>query len=152
MKQYDDAFSIILAVVIVSTVGFVQEYKSEQAVAALKDLIAQRSAVRRDGREQEVLASQLVKGDIVLLAQGGKVPADLRIISASALKVNEAILTGEAQDVEKSEEPISKEDGFHLADRKNILNMGIYFLFLYFSSLFLFLSLSFFHQTKWQIE
>ena len=129
MKQFDDAISIILAVVIVSTVGFIQEYKSEQAVAALKEFIAHRCVVRRAGEDHEILASELVPGDIVLLAQGARVPADIRIVSCSALRANESILTGEAHDVEKTCSALTEKDGWNLAERKNILWAGINSIF-----------------------
>jgi len=124
MKQFDDAFSIILAVVIVSTVGFVQEYKSEQSVEALKELIAHRCVVIRDGQPMDVLASELVTGDIVQLAAGVRVPADMRLFDTTNLAINESLLTGEVEPAVKQSEPVEASVGTHLAERSNMAFMG----------------------------
>jgi Ca2+-transporting ATPase len=124
MQQIEDAVSIILAVVIVSTVGFVQEYKSEQSVDALKDFIAYHSAVKRDGRECDVLSVEVVPGDILVLAQGSRVPADARLIEANDFCVDESILTGESHPVKKQTAPLGEHDGWHVADRDNMVFMG----------------------------
>ena len=124
MKQYDDAFSIVLAVVIVSTVGFVQEYKSEQSVAALKELIAHRCVVVRDGQPEDVLAAELVPGDVVQLAAGVRVPADMRLFETANLAVNESLLTGEVEPAEKQSGVVAEATGTHLAERSNMAFMG----------------------------
>ncbi len=77
--QWDDAFSIILAVIIVSTVGFIQEYNSEKSVEALGQFVSHKCSVLRDSEEKEILAEELVRGDIVLLTRGNRVPADMRL-------------------------------------------------------------------------
>jgi len=124
MQQYDDAFSIILAVVIVSTVGFVQEYKSEQSVEALKELIAHRCVVIRDGQPADVLASDLVTGDVVQLAAGVRVPADMRLFDTTNLAINESLLTGEVEPANKQAGVIDASVGAHLAERSNMAFMG----------------------------
>ena len=124
MKQYDDAFSIILAVVIVSTVGFVQEYKSEQSVEALKELIAHRCVAIRDGKPEDVLAADLVAGDVVQLAAGVRVPADMRLFETTNLAVNESLLTGEVEPASKQSGVVDAATGTHLAERSNMAFMG----------------------------
>jgi Ca2+-transporting ATPase len=89
VKQYDDAVSIALAVVIVSTVAFVQEYRSEQTIAALAELIPPSTNCLRDGVVVKLEARELVPGDIVVLALGDRVPADCRILAATDLQVHE---------------------------------------------------------------
>eukprot|EP01105_Mastigella_eilhardi_P027097 TRINITY_DN8188_c0_g1_i1.p1 TRINITY_DN8188_c0_g1~~TRINITY_DN8188_c0_g1_i1.p1 ORF type:complete len:951 (+),score=269.56 TRINITY_DN8188_c0_g1_i1:107-2854(+) len=124
MREFEDALSIILAVVIVSTVGFVQEYKSEKAVEALKEFIAHRCVVLRDGNQHDLLATELALGDVVVLGSGCRVPADLRLIEANDLNLNESLITGESHDVEKHTNPIDRETGWILAERKNMVCLG----------------------------
>ncbi|WP_417770095.1 cation-transporting P-type ATPase, partial [Stappia sp.] len=88
---------VILAVVIGNAViGFVQEGRAENAMDAIRQMLAPHSPVLRDGRRGSVDSADLVPGDIVLLEAGEKVPADLRLIEARGLRVDEAILTGES--------------------------------------------------------
>lgn len=95
--QYDDAFSIAAAVVIVGSVASYQEYRSEQSLEALNDLVPHRCIVVRGGKTFTLLAEELVPGDIVRLSSGDRVPADLRIISCISLEVDESSLTGETE-------------------------------------------------------
>jgi Ca2+-transporting ATPase len=88
----------------------------------LKKLIVARSKVIREGKLLEVLSSDLVPGDVILLSSGDRVPADARIIALSSLEVNEAILTGESMPVEKIVEIVKKDA--EIPDRKNMLFMG----------------------------
>jgi Ca2+-transporting ATPase len=104
VKQYDDAVSIMCAVVIVSTVAFVQEYRSEQSIAALASLIPPVCNCLRGGQIATIEAKELVPGDIVVLALGDRVPADCRVLAATDLLVDESSLTGESVYMEKSEE------------------------------------------------
>ncbi|MDP2283171.1 MAG: HAD-IC family P-type ATPase, partial [Pseudohongiella sp.] len=100
--------SVILAVVLVNTVlGFVQEGKAEKAIAAIRDMLAPRATVIRDGVRQTIDAQTLVPGDLVLLEAGDKVPADLRLVQVNTLTLQEAVLTGESLPVEKSTEPVA---------------------------------------------
>ena len=101
-----DAGVIILAVLLNTVIGFIQEYRSQKAVELLKSLIVKKAVVRRDGEVLEIDSNQLTTGDIVLLEEGGKVPADLELIEANNLTVDESYLTGESEAVlkEKYEE------------------------------------------------
>ncbi|MCM0613813.1 cation-transporting P-type ATPase [Marinobacter sediminum] len=99
--------SVILAVVIVNAViGLVQEGKAEKAMDAIRHMLALRAAVLRGGQRHTVEGEQLVPGDIVLLEAGDKVPADLRLLKAHGLQIQEAILTGESVPVEKQIKPV----------------------------------------------
>ncbi|MEM6421181.1 MAG: cation-transporting P-type ATPase [Pseudomonadota bacterium] len=114
---------VILAVVIVNAViGFVQEGRAEQAMAAIRGMLAPRSAVLRDGRRQSIDAAEVVPGDIVLVEAGDRVPADLRLISARGLKAEEAVLTGESVPVEKNTALVL--EGAALGDRTSMLFSG----------------------------
>ncbi|CAB05000.2 Calcium-transporting ATPase [Caenorhabditis elegans] len=97
MKQYDDAISITVAVVIVVTVGFVQEYRSEKTLEQLTKLVPPTCHVLRDGKEAMMLARELVPGDIVLLNTGDRIPSDLRIAESFSLQIDESSLTGETE-------------------------------------------------------
>jgi len=96
-----DIAAILAIVALNATLGFVQEYRAERAVAALKAMAAPSARVRRDGDELTVPSADLVPGDIVLLEAGSIVPADLRLLDASRLRIEEAALTGESQPAEK---------------------------------------------------
>ena len=114
---------VILAVVFANAViGFVQEGRAEQAMDAIRGMLAPRSAVLRDGRRQSIDAAELVPGDIVLVEAGDRVPADLRLIAARNLKAEEAILTGESVPVDKGTAPVAEEAV--LGDRTSMLFSG----------------------------
>ncbi|RPD57840.1 calcium-transporting ATPase, partial [Lentinus tigrinus ALCF2SS1-6] len=95
MGNVDDAVSITVAVLIVLTVGFVQEQRSEKSLEALNKLVPHHCHLIRDGKPLHVLANELVPGDIVTFTTGDRVPADVRLISAVDLEVDESSLTGE---------------------------------------------------------
>lgn len=115
---------VILAIVILNAIlGFTQEYRAEQAIAALKKLAVPTVKVRREGHIEEMAATKLVPGDVVLLEAGNLVPADGRLIENASLKVEEAALTGESEAVEKQVEKIDKEK-LPLGDRTNMVFMG----------------------------
>ncbi|MGM0560447.1 MAG: cation-transporting P-type ATPase [Pseudomonadota bacterium] len=98
---------VILAVVVVNgIIGFIQEGRAEQAMTAIRDMLAPHTSVLRNGRRQTIDSAEVVPGDIVLLEAGEKVPADLRLLEASGLRIEEAILTGESVPVEKNTEPV----------------------------------------------
>ena len=114
---------VILAVVLANAViGFIQEGKAEAAMAAIRDMLAPRAAVQRDGRRLTVEGAALVPGDIVLLEAGDKVPADLRVIEARGLAAQEAILTGESVPVDKNDPPVAADAP--LGDRQSMLWSG----------------------------
>ncbi len=99
-----DAIAIGLVVVLNGVLGFVQEWQAETALAALRSMLAQKARVRRDGAERMIDTTEIVPGDIVLLSAGDKVPADMTILGAVALRVDESALTGESMPVSKSAE------------------------------------------------
>jgi magnesium-transporting ATPase (P-type) len=114
---------VILAVVIVNAViGYIQEGRAEQAMNAIRGMLAPRAAVLRDGRRITVDAAELVPGDIVLIEAGDRVPADLRLIEARRIKAEEAILTGESVPVDKDTAPAAEDAA--LGDRGSMLFSG----------------------------
>jgi Ca2+-transporting ATPase len=120
-----DAIIILLVVVLNSILGVVQEGKAEKAIEALQQMAAPFSKVRRDGHVQQIKSELIVPGDIVLLEAGDAVPADMRIIEASSLKIEEASLTGESVPVEKDSGVIEDAgDDIPLGDRRNMAYMG----------------------------
>ncbi len=107
---------VIVAVVIANAViGFIQEGRAEQAMDAIRQMLAPRTSVLRDGHRRSLEGVLVVPGDIVLLEPGEKVPADLRLIQADGLRIDEAILTGESVPVDKATEPVAV--GSALGDR-----------------------------------
>ncbi len=96
-----DALVILAVVLINATVGFYQEYRAEQSLAALKDMLPATARVRRDSQKNEIPAADLVPGDLVLLEAGDLVPADGRLLFAVGLEVDESTLTGESQPARK---------------------------------------------------
>ncbi|MFC2001122.1 cation-translocating P-type ATPase [Chloroflexota bacterium] len=102
---------VILAVVLANTaIGFIQEGKAEASMEGLRKMMVPQCTVLRDGMKRDVPARELVPGDIVVLGEGDRVPADLRLLYAKNLGADEAALTGESVPVEKDTEPISKPD------------------------------------------
>ncbi len=120
-----DTIAIMVIVVLNAVIGFVQEYRAEKAMAALKSMAAPFATVLRDGNPVNIPASQLVPGDIVFLEAGKIVPADLRLIESVQLKIEEAALTGESVPVEKHTEPLHDEH-LPLGDRKNMAYKGTF--------------------------
>ena len=118
-----DTIVIIVIVILNAVVGFVQEYRAEKAMAALKKMAALTATVVRDGQAVDIPASELVPGDIVILEAGKIVPADMRLIEAVRLKVEEAALTGESVPVEKETAVLQDED-LPLGDRRNMVYKG----------------------------
>ncbi len=121
--SYKDAVTIIAIVILFVLLGFVQDYRAEKAIAALKKLSVPLVRVLRDGLPKEIPASHLTVGDIVLLEAGSVVPADCRLLEAHALKVQESLLTGESEAIEKHSEPLPEKE-IVLGDRRNLLFMG----------------------------
>jgi magnesium-transporting ATPase (P-type) len=115
--------SVIVAVVLVNAiVGFIQEGKAEDALNAIRSMISPRANVLRDGRRASVPAAEIVPGDIVLIEAGDRVPADLRLLKARALLIDEAALTGESVAASKEEAPV--EQTAALGDRKCMAYSG----------------------------
>ncbi len=104
-----DGLVVLAVVVLNSLIGFLQEYRANRAIEALRGMVPENVVALRDGRRTTVPAADLVPGDVVLLASGDKVPADLRLIAAKTLRVEEAALTGESVPVEKAVRPVGED-------------------------------------------
>ncbi|KAJ3329828.1 High affinity Ca2+/Mn2+ P-type ATPase-like protein [Blyttiomyces sp. JEL0837] len=125
MGQVDDAVSITLAIVIVVTVAFVQEYRSEQSLKALNKLVPHSANVIRNSSTRKIPASDLVPGDVVQFGTGDRVPADVRLATSIDLEIDESSLTGENKPCRKTASPVEGvSDDLSLAERKNIAFMG----------------------------
>ena len=111
---------VLLAVVL----GFVQEYRAERAIEALRRMAAPAASAIRDGQEVEVLARELVPGDVIKLQSGDKVPADCRLLEAVNLQIEEAALTGESVPVEKNVAALAAAGDVPLGDRRNLAYAG----------------------------
>jgi Ca2+-transporting ATPase len=123
LQEYID-MAVILAVVILNAViGFIQEVKAEQGVRSLKKMVQAKARALRDRHEKEIPGSQLVPGDVVYLAAGMRVPADLRLIYELDLRVDESMLTGESLPSDKRTEKLI-EQNLTPGDMKNIAFMG----------------------------
>ncbi|KAJ3384268.1 High affinity Ca2+/Mn2+ P-type ATPase-like protein [Lobulomyces angularis] len=125
LGEIEDAVSITLAILIVISVAFVQEYRSEQSLQALNKLVPHYCHVYRDGQLCTLLANELIPGDVVRFSSGDRVPADVRLISSIDLEIDESSLTGENRPCKKHSEDldINPED-LPLAERRNIAFMG----------------------------
>ncbi|XP_061838929.1 calcium-transporting ATPase type 2C member 1 isoform X2 [Nerophis lumbriciformis] len=124
MRQLDDAISITVAIIIVVTVAFVQEYRSEKSLEELGKLVPPECHCVRQGQPQHMLARELVPGDTVCLSVGERVPADLRLFEASDLSVDESSLTGETAPCSKSTTHQPAATNGDIASRSNIAFMG----------------------------
>ena len=118
-----EAVAITVIVLFAVVLGFVQEYRAERAIEALREMAAPTATVVRDGRERRLPAHDLVPGDLILLATGDKVPADVRLVEAVNLQTVEAALTGESAPVEKHTGALAGE-GLPTGDRKNMAYAG----------------------------
>ncbi|HJV26236.1 MAG TPA: HAD-IC family P-type ATPase [Aromatoleum sp.] len=118
-----DTIVILIVVLLNAGLGFHQEHRAEQTIAALKGMLAAHARVRRGGLPAEVDATTLVPGDVVLLEAGDRVPADGRILVAHALEADEAALTGESHPVAKIAAPLAARE-LPLGDRVNMLYMN----------------------------
>jgi Ca2+-transporting ATPase len=123
LEEYKDAAVILTIVVLNAILGFVQDYRAEKALAALKQLAVPTVRVRRDGEVQEISARDLVPGDLLLLEAGNVAPADGRLLEAANLRAQESALTGESEPVAKDAAALSGED-LPLGDRLNMVFMG----------------------------
>ncbi|HKW42928.1 MAG TPA: HAD-IC family P-type ATPase [Thermoplasmata archaeon] len=117
-----DAALIVIIVIMNSILGFVQEYRAERSLEALKTLAAPKAHVLREGGPTTIPSRELVPGDILVLTAGDLVPADARLLEVASLRINEASLTGESAPVSKTVEPLPSQA--FLGDRKNMVYMG----------------------------
>ena len=116
-----DAIAIFAIVLINAVIGFIQEYKAENAVKALKKMVIPKTVVIRNGKEKEISIRELVPGDLVKLSEGDKVPADMELLEAYSLKVDEAVLTGESVPSNKN---IKGEDREKIVFKGTLITTG----------------------------
>jgi Ca2+-transporting ATPase len=118
-----EAIAIAVIVLFAVLLGFVQEYRAERAIEALRQMAAPTATVLRDGEEVDIPARDLVPGDVILLRAGDKVPADVRLIEVVNLQIEEAALTGESVPVAKQTAPVQNGE-LPLGDRRNMAYAG----------------------------
>ncbi|MGQ9705414.1 MAG: calcium-translocating P-type ATPase, PMCA-type [bacterium] len=123
LSEFIDAIAIFIIVILNSLLGFIQEYKAEKALVALKKLATPKAEVLRDGEHKLIDSLELVPGDIIFLEEGSSIPADGRIIWQSNFKTNEAALTGESISVEKTELTLDERE-VPIGDRVNMVYQG----------------------------
>ena len=117
-----DSIFILVIVVFCAVLGFIQEYRAEKALDALKKMLSPTITVLREGREEEVPSTELVPGDVLIIEAGDKIPADARIVEAHAMRCDEASLTGESLPVGKNSNILPEKTV--IADRKNMIFAG----------------------------
>jgi len=122
-----DASTIAVIVILNAVVGFVQEYRSEKAMEAMKKLTAPKARVLRDEEERIIPAREVVPGDIAMLEEGDRIAADGRLVEIVELKTNEAVLTGESTPVGKTTEAVDEKSP--VADRKNSVFMATHSIY-----------------------
>ncbi|CAF3689003.1 unnamed protein product [Rotaria sp. Silwood1] len=129
MRQYDDAVSITIAIIIVVTVAFIQENRADKEIEALKRLVPPKCVCIREGKSQHIYARELVPGDLCILDIGDRIPADLRLTEANDVSIDESSFTGETKPSMKIFDSISfglRQTS--ISDRKNIAFMGTHVL------------------------
>ena len=119
MESFADTITIAAIVILVAITGFIQEYRAEKALEALKKLAAPKARVIRDGTDMIIPAKEVVPGDILALEEGDHVPADARLLEVVELKTNEAVLTGESTSVNKELAPLN--ENAPIAERRNMV-------------------------------
>lgn len=122
MGKLDESIVILTITFINAIIGYYQEEKADNALEALRKLTTLQSVIMRDGKHREVRSDVLVPGDIIILEEGDKIPADGRLVEASSLLINEAVLTGESLPVKKNEAPFIQEE--EAEEPTNMLYMG----------------------------
>jgi Ca2+-transporting ATPase len=123
LGEYTDAITIVAIVILNAILGFIQEFRAERSLSALKQLSAPNAQVLRDGEINSIPASEVVQGDIVFIESGDRVPADVRLFQVRGLYVEESALTGESLPVSKREDHLKQMD-VSLGDRRNMAYMG----------------------------
>jgi magnesium-transporting ATPase (P-type) len=122
IDEYTDATFIFVVILLNASIGAFQEWRAEQSAAALQSLLKIKARVRREGKDETIEAEELVPGDIVLLESGDRVPADLRLLQAKNLEVDESFLTGESVAVSKAVEPV--EADAPISERASLIYAG----------------------------
>ena len=123
LEEYKDTGVIAAVLLLNALIGYIQEVKAEKQVQALKKMVVAKARVLRDGKEVEINGEKVVPGDIVLLASGGRVPADVRLLKTIELKIDESMLTGESVPAEKGSQPLPEEN-LTPGDQRNMAFMG----------------------------
>ncbi len=123
LGEYIDTGVIVAVLMLNAAIGYFQEYKAESSVRALRSMVVPKTKVVREGREMEIASEHLVPGDVVILTSGMRVPADLRLLKTTELRVEEAALTGESIPVEKMTKSIGEEN-LTPGDQTNMAFMG----------------------------
>jgi Ca2+-transporting ATPase len=118
--EYTDSIIILSVVLINAIIGVVQEYKAEQAIAALQKMSNPKTIVRREGIDQEINSEDLVLGDVVLIDAGRFIPADLRLTESSNLQIEESALTGESVPTHKDASAVIEDERANIGDRSNM--------------------------------
>ncbi len=122
IREKINAYVILIIILFISLLGFVQEYRAERAMEALKEMVAVEARVLRNSTVKKIPKNELVPGDIILLEAGDMIPADARLVEAINLETIESALTGESHPVSKSTEVLSETVG--IAEQKNMVFMG----------------------------
>lgn len=122
LKEYVDAIVILVIIILIAVLGFIQEYRAEKSIEALKKLVSLKATVLRDKQKKEIDAKEIVPGDVIFLETGDKVPADARLLEATNLQTQEAILTGESTPVNKVVTLLPEKTP--LTERKNFVFSG----------------------------
>ncbi len=123
MGEMVDAVTIFAIIILNAIMGFIQEYRAERSLSALKKLAAPQATIIRDGNIEKICAEELVPGDLILLETGDKIPADARIIKTDGIEIDESILTGESASVSKNSKRIYTDD-LEPAEQQNMVFMG----------------------------
>lgn len=123
LGEWVDAIAIVAIVMLNAVLGFFQEYRAERSLEALRHLAIATARVIRDGHLSSIPAKDLVTGDVVQLEAGDRIPADARVVYATALQTQEASLTGESTPVAKTADTL-EEENLSLGDRRNMLYLG----------------------------
>jgi Ca2+-transporting ATPase len=119
MGDLTDTVIILTIVMVNAIIGFVQEYRAEKAMEALKDIIPEETRVVRERKTRVIASTELVPGDVVLLEAGNRIPADVRFIETQQIRVDESTLTGESNTIDKTAEKLPFDD-YSLGDRSNL--------------------------------
>ena len=122
LRHWIDTGVILGVVLINAIIGFVQEGKAESALEAIRKMLSLEATIVRDGKRMSIFSEELVPGDIVMLASGDRVPADIRLIDVNSLSIDESALTGESHPVSKDVEPVQMNTP--LGDRKDMVYSG----------------------------
>ena len=124
LGEVTDAIIIGIIVILNATLSVVQEFKAEKSLDALKKMTVPEALVLRGGRQKKIKSTQLVPGDIVFLEAGERIPADLRLFEVTELGIQEAVLTGESEPVEKNDRELTSQGEVSLGDRFNMAYTG----------------------------